>query len=96
MPGLGGLALNHAMASGLPVIASTADGTEEDLILHGETGFKFDYGNFKQLEALLCELVSQPWRLKKAAAAGRAHLEGNFSTDNTVDRIKNLIVQLND
>jgi len=39
LPGLGGLAIPHAMAHGVPVIAGQADGTEFDLIVDGETGF---------------------------------------------------------
>ena len=35
LPSRGGLAINHAMASGLPVIVSEGDGTELDLIDHG-------------------------------------------------------------
>jgi glycosyltransferase involved in cell wall biosynthesis len=39
LPGIGGLALNQAMAVGLPVIATVADGTQEDLVEPGGNGF---------------------------------------------------------
>lgn len=39
LPGLGGLAISEAMAYGLPVICSVADGTEVDLVRPGENGF---------------------------------------------------------
>ena len=38
LPGTGGLAINEAMAYGLPVICSEADGTEKDLVIKVERG----------------------------------------------------------
>ena len=37
LPGLGGLALNQAMALGLPVVSSDADGTGADLVVPADT-----------------------------------------------------------
>jgi glycosyltransferase involved in cell wall biosynthesis len=39
LPGPGGLALNQAMAYGLPVVAAGGDGTEHDLVEPGRSGF---------------------------------------------------------
>ena len=39
LPGLGGLAIQQAMAHGLPVITVPADGTEADLVRNGENGY---------------------------------------------------------
>jgi len=39
MPGTGGLAVNEAMAYGLPVIAAEGDGTVSDLVEHGTNGY---------------------------------------------------------
>ncbi|MDD5458731.1 MAG: glycosyltransferase [Phycisphaerae bacterium] len=38
LPGLGGLAVQEMMWYGIPVIASSADGTEQDLIVKGKAG----------------------------------------------------------
>lgn len=38
LPGLGGLAIPEAMTHGLPVVCTTADGTEHDFLTPGETG----------------------------------------------------------
>ncbi|HEV8334801.1 MAG TPA: glycosyltransferase family 4 protein [Candidatus Polarisedimenticolia bacterium] len=38
MPGTGGLALNQAMAFGLPIVVTVSDGTHEDLVIPGENG----------------------------------------------------------
>jgi len=42
MSGLGGLGFNTAMACGLPIIYTHADGTEEDLFTDGINGWFFD------------------------------------------------------
>lgn len=39
LPGLGGLVIGESLAYGTPVVCATADGTEEDLIVNGESGF---------------------------------------------------------
>jgi len=41
LPGLGGLAFNQAMVWRTPCIGTEADGTEDDLVIPGETGFRF-------------------------------------------------------
>ena len=41
LPGSGGLALNQAMLFRTPCICSTADGTEDDLVIDGVTGLRF-------------------------------------------------------
>lgn len=41
LPGLGGLAFNQAMFWRTPCIGAEADGTEDDLVVDGETGFRF-------------------------------------------------------
>ncbi len=41
LPGVGGLALNQALFWKKPCIVSEADTTEDDLVIEGETGFRF-------------------------------------------------------
>jgi glycosyltransferase involved in cell wall biosynthesis len=41
LPGIGGLALNQAMFFGKPCICAQADGTEDDLVVDGVTGWRF-------------------------------------------------------
>jgi glycosyltransferase involved in cell wall biosynthesis len=43
LPGTGGLAINEAMAYGLPVITTPGDGTGYDLVNNGENGFLLDF-----------------------------------------------------
>ncbi len=49
LPGVGGLALNQAMFWRKTCIVSEADGTEDDLVIDGETGFRFEKNNLVSL-----------------------------------------------
>lgn len=57
LPSEGGLSLNQAMICGKPIIASSADGTELDLIEDGKNGFLFEekdiYGLIQKINAVL-------------------------------------------
>ncbi len=53
LPGLGGLAFNQAMFWRTPCIGSEADGTEDDLVIHGQTGFRFVKGELASLQAAM-------------------------------------------
>lgn len=39
MPGLGGLAISHSLAVGVPVVCASGDGVERDLVIDGTAGF---------------------------------------------------------
>jgi glycosyltransferase involved in cell wall biosynthesis len=53
-----GLALNEAMASGRPIIASSRVGGARDLVEPGKTGWTFDAGDRDRLVAALAEAAS--------------------------------------
>jgi glycosyltransferase involved in cell wall biosynthesis len=53
LPGVGGLALNQAMFWEVPCIVSEADGTEEDLVFHGVTGYRFQKDSLESLTSCL-------------------------------------------
>lgn len=58
LPAEGGLAINHAMLAGLPVIAGSADGTEIDLIRPGENGFLVSDGDLGSLAGFIARLAT--------------------------------------
>jgi glycosyltransferase involved in cell wall biosynthesis len=58
LPGVGGLAVNQAMMWGTPCIVSEADGTENDLVLEGQTGFRFEKNDKNSLIKALNRAVS--------------------------------------
>ena len=49
LPGVGGLALNQAMFWGKPCIVSEADGTEDDLVIEGYSGYRFNKDDLQSL-----------------------------------------------
>lgn len=63
LPGTGGLALQQAMANGLPVIAAEADGTQADLI-RADNGRMIPPGDGAALTASIAELLRDPTRLR--------------------------------
>jgi glycosyltransferase involved in cell wall biosynthesis len=60
LPGHGGLAFNQAMYWGTPCIVSEADGTEDDLVIDGKTGFRFELGNRDSLLTALNACLRLP------------------------------------
>lgn len=71
LPSEGGLSLNQAMICSKPVIASSADGTELDLIEPGKNGFLFSEGGVDQLAARIRDAISRPDRLAAMGARSR-------------------------
>lgn len=67
LPGTGGLALQQAMASALPLIAAEADGTQADLV-RPANGIRITPGDEAELSAALTFMLSDPARLRKMGA----------------------------
>ncbi|MGD2026700.1 MAG: glycosyltransferase family 4 protein [Anaerolineales bacterium] len=67
LPGTGGLAVQQAMAQGLPVIVAQGDGTQEDLVRTGN-GWLLPPDDLNSLAARLLEALSDPGRLRKMGA----------------------------
>jgi glycosyltransferase involved in cell wall biosynthesis len=65
LPGRGGLAIQHSMSHGCPVICGIADGSQEDFIEHGKNGYIFYDDFFLNLDKLLAEIYLDPVSLKK-------------------------------
>lgn len=85
LPGRGGLAINHAMAHGVPVICSVADGTETDLVIDGETGFLFEEGNLSDLTVALSSCCKDREMLRRLGRQAQAHVIANFSAQLSVN-----------
>jgi glycosyltransferase involved in cell wall biosynthesis len=58
LPGTGGLAINQAMTFGKPIVVSSADGTEEDLVTDGENGLYFKPGDADDLAEKILRLLN--------------------------------------
>ena len=68
LPGTGGLAVQQAMAWGLPVIVAEGDGTQDDLV-RPENGWRIVPGDLDDLSRRLQTALSDPVRLRRMGAA---------------------------
>jgi glycosyltransferase involved in cell wall biosynthesis len=91
LPGDGGLAINEAMAYGLPVICSTADGTERDLVIEGRTGHFFKRGDAGELSARLATLLSSPESVRAMGKAAQDHVYGIASLNGAVEGLARVL-----
>ncbi|MEW6717644.1 MAG: glycosyltransferase [Chloroflexota bacterium] len=68
LPGTGGLAVQQAMAYGLPTIVARGDGTQEDLV-RPDSGWLVPPDDVETLTITLREALSDPTRLRRMGAA---------------------------
>ncbi|HWQ84175.1 MAG TPA: glycosyltransferase family 4 protein [Anaerolineales bacterium] len=68
LPGTGGLAVQQAMAWGLPVIVAEGDGTQDDLV-RSENGWRIIPGSQGDLTSKLQAALSDPGRLRQMGLA---------------------------
>ncbi len=64
LPGTGGLAIQQAMAHGLPVVVARGDGTQDDLV-RAENGWQTPPDNLDTLTNILLQALSDPIKLRK-------------------------------
>jgi glycosyltransferase involved in cell wall biosynthesis len=64
LPGTGGLAVQQAMAKGLPVIVAEGDGTQDDLV-RPANGWLVQPGSLEALVVALGDALSDPQRLRR-------------------------------
>ncbi len=92
LAGLGGLAISQAMAHGLPVIATQADGCELDLVRDGENGFLVPVGEVAELEERIESLIREPERTAAMGERSRTVIENELNIhtymENVVDAIR--------
>lgn len=68
LPGTGGLAIQQAMAHGLPVVAAQGDGTQDDLV-RTENGWRVSPDDLQALVNTLERALSDPARLRRMGEA---------------------------
>jgi glycosyltransferase involved in cell wall biosynthesis len=64
LPGTGGLAVQEAMAHGLPVIIARGDGTQDDLV-RPANGWQITPDDYDELARALREALSEPGKLRR-------------------------------
>ena len=79
-----GLVVGEAMASGLPVVTTRAQGVRE-VVRENETALLAEVGDVEQLTAHLRRLVQEPQLRKQLGAAGRRRVEQVFRWNTIID-----------
>jgi glycosyltransferase involved in cell wall biosynthesis len=83
LPGTGGLAVQQAMAAGLPVIVAEADGTQVDLV-RPENGWCIPPRDFDKLLSTLDQALADIPRLRAMGAASNRIVAEEINVENMV------------
>ncbi|MCW5876897.1 MAG: glycosyltransferase [Anaerolineales bacterium] len=83
LPGTGGLALQQAMAHGLPVIAAEGDGSQADMVTPAN-GWLLRPGDEAHLQATLTAALADPALLPAMGAASFKLVQNTFNLENMV------------
>jgi glycosyltransferase involved in cell wall biosynthesis len=84
LPGSGGLAIQQAMAHGLPVIVARGDGTQDDLV-RGENGWQVSPDDLEALTDILRQALSDPTRLRRMGEASYRIVAEEINIDKMVE-----------
>ena len=88
LPGLGGLAINHAFAHSLPVICGSADGCEIDLVQTGVTGIRLDEVTPEVLAGAVASLVNDPGLTSRMGQTARDLVCNRFTLERFVATVE--------
>ena len=83
LPGTGGLAIQQAMAHGLPVVVARGDGTQDDLV-RNENGWQIPPDDLPMLTAILQTALSDPVRLHNMGEASFRIVSDEINVDQMV------------
>jgi len=84
LPGTGGLAIQQALAYGLPVIVAEGDGSQEDMVGPANGWLLLPDGE-AALQAALAEALADPARLRRMGAASYRLAQEQFNLETMVD-----------
>jgi glycosyltransferase involved in cell wall biosynthesis len=84
LPGTGGLAVQEAMANGLPVIVAKGDGTQDDLVREGN-GWQVPPGDYESLVTSIRAALSDPLRLRKMGDESRRIISEEINLEGMVE-----------
>jgi glycosyltransferase involved in cell wall biosynthesis len=86
LPGYGGLAINEAMAAGLPVICSRGDGTEGHLVEQGKTGYVVQRSDVDALVEKIGYMISHPDDARRMGDYAHTLVTTRYGLDNMIAR----------
>jgi len=93
LPGTGGLAVQQAMAFGLPVIVAEGDGTQGDLV-RSENGWQVPDNDVDALRAALIEAISDAPRLRRMGAESYRLVVAEINLERMVGEFVNALNSL--
>ena len=93
LPGLGGLAIPHAMVHGLPTIARIADGTEKDLVRDGQTGYILREENIEEIASRILNVISDKGLQQKMSDNCLRLIEDSWNISLQVEMMKLAIIK---
>jgi len=85
------VAVLEASSSGLPVV-STKHGGIIDAVIDGASGFLVDEGDVEGMAGHMLRLVRDPELANTMGAAGRRHVEANYSSEKSLGRLRKVLV----
>lgn len=80
-----GLAINQSMALGTATVVADEFGPDSELIVHGETGWRFPRGDLNALESTLKEVITNDRSRSKVMVAAQKLLQEEVTIERMVD-----------
>lgn len=93
LPGTGGLAIQQAMANGLPVIVAQGDGTQDDLV-RSENGWLLPPNDLASLTNTIAEALSDIPRLRWMGMESFRITKEEINLDKMVDVFMDMLAQV--
>ena len=87
LPGTGGLAINQAMAHGLPVICGHADGSADDLVTDGVNGLRLQKSSAEELAECISQVLSDPNRAAAMGNVGELRIRRELTFARFIDTV---------
>jgi len=94
LPGTGGLAINEAMAHGLPIISGYADGSADDLVINNVNGLRLTQSTPEEITNQIITLLSSPEALSLMGEKSKDMIQTHFTYERFIDRIVGVIKKL--
>jgi len=91
-----GLVVNEAMASGLPAIVSDRVGCAPDLILDGQTGYSYPFGDVTALSDIMVRLIKDAELINSMSAGAADHVQiasAKLATEMVVKTLDSITVK---
>lgn len=92
LPGTGGLAINEAMAHRVPVVSGYADGSADDLVVDGVTGYRLQGHAPEELADKLGALLADPAKARAMGLEGERRIRGQLSFESFIDRVTGVLL----